>query len=563
MPTRLRIPLKRRLRSRQLLNAPIALGPRARPVALLSRAQMSLEQPPGAPAPANAPANQNNGQASDSAPASSHPWPAATSAATATTLHALKPASAPSTASATTSSASPIGVSRIPSGFSASTEEILRRVSANASAHVGTPGYEAAREQVLKSMVTSDKIPTPPPMSANKRGARGGSKAALTSSSTPRPESTAGAGESSATPASAASVTSARGRASGRGRGRGGSRGGKRKRADTPDSEDDSDISSSYTPLPTKTKSGRNVTKPAQFMPLLPSPSTAPRKKRTHRRPTETSVCKVCQRGHSPISNMIVFCDGCNTGYHQYCHNPPIDREAVQVAEKEWFCGACAASKKKHDDAIPNVLDLVSGVNLSREEVDTHPDLSVFAPNARNLIGAIGSLASQVGANATNHATADGATIQTNHNLSLNQTNFATNNTQTVNPAKTTSIPPPSTTAAATNVPPSLPPTTTTLNQNHSPSLHLVPEPEDAGIDDAEDPYGDGYDSDPPAHYPKPGNGLARTLRPESEDLQWLVDDNLEVFSHVYTTDGGSGALNGFGTDGAIDLAGAEAAAGP
>jgi hypothetical protein len=45
------------------------------------------------------------------------------------------------------------------------------------------------------------------------------------------------------------------------------------------------------------------------------------------------------------------------------------------------------------------------------------------------------------------------------------------------------------------------------------------------------EPY-DGYDTDPPAHYPKPGNGIARNLRPESEDLQWLVDDNFEVFSH-------------------------------
>jgi len=42
----------------------------------------------------------------------------------------------------------------------------------------------------------------------------------------------------------------------------------------------------------------------------------------------------------------------------------------------------------------------------------------------------------------------------------------------------------------------------------------------------------DGYDTDPPAHYPKPGNGLARTLQPEFEDLEHLVDDNFEVFSH-------------------------------
>lgn len=66
-------------------------------------------------------------------------------------------------------------------------------------------------------------------------------------------------------------------------------------------------------------------------------------------------------------------------------------------------------------------------------------------------------------------------------------------------------------------------------------------------IDDEADanvePY-DGYDTDPPAHYPKPGNGVARTLRPEAEDLQWLVDENTEVFSHEtnYLT---SGATNG------------------
>ena len=71
------------------------------------------------------------------------------------------------------------------------------------------------------------------------------------------------------------------------------------------------------------------------------------------------------------------------------------------------------------------------------------------------------------------------------------------------------------------------------------------------GIGEAE--FEDGYDTDPPAHYPKAGNGLARTLRPESEDLQWLVDDNFEVFSHGWKGDGsGLGAdsgLNGEGLD--------------
>lgn len=61
------------------------------------------------------------------------------------------------------------------------------------------------------------------------------------------------------------------------------------------------------------------------------------------------------------------------------------------------------------------------------------------------------------------------------------------------------------------------------------------------------DEYDDGYDTDPPAHYPKAGNGLARTMRPESEDLQWLVDDNFEVFSHGWKGDG-----TGLGADGVL-----------
>ena len=43
----------------------------------------------------------------------------------------------------------------------------------------------------------------------------------------------------------------------------------------------------------------------------------------------------------------------------------------------------------------------------------------------------------------------------------------------------------------------------------------------------------DGYETDPPAHYPKPGNGLARTLPPETEDMPWLLDDNFDVFQQI------------------------------
>ncbi len=44
--------------------------------------------------------------------------------------------------------------------------------------------------------------------------------------------------------------------------------------------------------------------------------------------------------------NMIVFCDGCNTPYHQYCHDPPIEDEVVKVEEKEWLCVECLGVRK-------------------------------------------------------------------------------------------------------------------------------------------------------------------------------------------------------------------------
>ncbi len=69
------------------------------------------------------------------------------------------------------------------------------------------------------------------------------------------------------------------------------------------------------------------------------------------------------------------------------------------------------------------------------------------------------------------------------------------------------------------------------------------------------DPYDD-YDTDPPAHYPKPGHGLARTMRPEAEDLQWLVDENFEVFEHIYKADDDAAEASGRDRNGQLSIAG-------
>jgi hypothetical protein len=121
--------------------------------------------------------------------------------------------------------------------LSATTAELLARARANAAGN-GTPGYEAAREQLMRSMMMSDKLPVPVAGAMPKRG-RGGRKSRGGAD---------GRSPSESTPGSTATPTSERGRGKvgrPRGRGRGGGRGGKRKRSESVDS----DVSGPSVPL--------------------------------------------------------------------------------------------------------------------------------------------------------------------------------------------------------------------------------------------------------------------------------------------------------------------------
>ncbi|KAK9322825.1 hypothetical protein V1517DRAFT_119217 [Lipomyces orientalis] len=110
-----------------------------------------------------------------------------------------------------------------------------------------------------------------------------------------------------------------------------------------------------------ETKSGRKVHKPQQFDPLADLDGG---RKRTAYFRRDLQICKVCSRGHSPESNLIVFCDGCNDPYHQLCHDPPIGRAFIEVAEAQWFCSNCQSK------IVERKLEVgLSGANLTDEEV--------------------------------------------------------------------------------------------------------------------------------------------------------------------------------------------------
>ncbi|KAJ5257174.1 hypothetical protein N7478_013278 [Penicillium angulare] len=84
-------------------------------------------------------------------------------------------------------------------------------------------------------------------------------------------------------------------------------------------------------------RAGRIIKAPTAYAPV---PSGTITGKRSSRK-KDAIVCVHCHRGHSPSTNMIVFCDGCNATWHQNCHDPVIEDQVVLEQDAEWHCRSC------------------------------------------------------------------------------------------------------------------------------------------------------------------------------------------------------------------------------
>ncbi|KAG4302125.1 hypothetical protein PCK1_001397 [Pneumocystis canis] len=162
------------------------------------------------------------------------------------------------------------------------------------------------------------------------------------------------------------------------------------------DSEDEDE---DYNMEGTKTKSGRKIHRPTQFNPAAKTPSK--RRGPGRRSAQDSHFCIVCQRGHSPSSNRIVFCDGCNFPYHQLCHIPVIDDLVINLSDSEWLCFTCNKKRAKR-----TLLTGATGASLTEEEKKTYlaslplshlvellffcekmcPNIPFYAPNTREIL---------------------------------------------------------------------------------------------------------------------------------------------------------------------------------
>ncbi|KAK4103451.1 hypothetical protein N658DRAFT_421047 [Parathielavia hyrcaniae] len=159
-------------------------------------------------------------------------------------------------------------------------------------------------------------------------------------------------------------------------------------------------------PVPlTMTKSGRQVLKPTAYNPAAMDAASRRARAPPHhygKRTAEQALCRRCSRMHSPAANQIVFCDGCNDGWHQRCHDPWVADDVVRDEGRAWFCRACAAKRERRGPrggaererenlkeswagrpaaakrAYLSTLPQQELVGLLMACLETHPDLPIF-----------------------------------------------------------------------------------------------------------------------------------------------------------------------------------------
>lgn len=130
-------------------------------------------------------------------------------------------------------------------------------------------------------------------------------------------------------------------------------------------------------------RAGRAIRRPTTYVPA-PEGQT---RKGSSRRKEISVVCGMCGRSNSPNNNPIVFCDGCNSTWHQRCHFPTIPDEVLKTEEAEWHCNKCKPPRRTtkapaRPSDIPTPARLTKKVKRSTKA--THPRLGSKLP-AGNL----------------------------------------------------------------------------------------------------------------------------------------------------------------------------------
>ncbi|KAI3337921.1 origin recognition complex subunit 4 C-terminus-domain-containing protein [Ustulina deusta] len=89
----------------------------------------------------------------------------------------------------------------------------------------------------------------------------------------------------------------------------------------------------------------------------------------------DEEVCAICSRPDSNPPNEIIFCDVCDTGFHQKCYNVPV------IPEGDWICRTCS-----QEDILPDRLDTTEQNATVSTDIPVIPNFEQHLQTMRRVL---------------------------------------------------------------------------------------------------------------------------------------------------------------------------------
>ncbi|KAI0469598.1 origin recognition complex subunit 4 C-terminus-domain-containing protein [Xylaria cf. heliscus] len=89
----------------------------------------------------------------------------------------------------------------------------------------------------------------------------------------------------------------------------------------------------------------------------------------------DDEVCAICSKPDSEPPNEIVFCEVCDTGFHQKCYNVPV------VPEGDWICRTCS-----QEDVVPDRAGVMEKKAAASIEIPEIPNFEQHLERMRRVL---------------------------------------------------------------------------------------------------------------------------------------------------------------------------------
>ncbi|KAF2973506.1 hypothetical protein GQX73_g96 [Xylaria multiplex] len=89
----------------------------------------------------------------------------------------------------------------------------------------------------------------------------------------------------------------------------------------------------------------------------------------------DDEVCAMCSKPDSEPPNEIIFCEVCDTGFHQKCYNVPV------IPEGDWICRTCS-----QEDALPGRTDITEKTAITSTDIPVIPNFEQHLQQMRRVL---------------------------------------------------------------------------------------------------------------------------------------------------------------------------------